>query len=104
MSRNPDVIASCLHQEEAEEWNRLYDEHQIIGFCSQQEACYCDNCGELKDALVVGAELADGSKRVFGHRCSKCHKELLILDLNKNPVCPVCKSADLRQQQTGLWD
>lgn len=104
MSRNPEVIASCLCREEAEEWKRLYDEQKMIRFRSQQKACYCEQCKELKDVLIAEAELTDGNTIVFGTKCSQCQNDLEILELQNDPECPMCHNAKMHQKQIGIWD
>lgn len=105
MSRNEDVIASCLPQGEAAEWRRLYEGQKITSFRAEQKVFYCDHCKDIFCRLVVDAELADGSQIVFGNRCAQCGGELREVDLQAHHmICPICGEGDLSWKQVGFWD
>lgn len=104
MSNRPDIIASCLNEEESKKWQRLYDNKEITSFQAEQKVYYCENCKDLFCLLSVDTELADGNKVTFGNKCQKCHKELKQIDLQPHMKCPICNSGDLSWKQTGLWD
>lgn len=104
MSRNPDIIASCLEKNEADKWKNLYDGHSIQNFSAQQDVFYCDVCRELKSAFHVEAWLKDGSRVLFGRKCRTCSGEMQIMDLQEEVICPVCEEAHLDKKVTGLWD
>ena len=105
MSRNPDVIASCLKEREAGEWRQLYDRQRIASFRAQQKVFFCEHCNDLSCQLTVDAVLADGSKATFGDKCKKCDNKLQEVNLEAHHmVCPVCKAGDLSWKQVGFWD
>lgn len=105
MSRNPEVIASCLYGEEAEEWKRLYEQQKVSSFCSEQKVFYCGHCRDLFCRLIVNAGLTDGSKATFGDRCGKCGEELKEVSLKAHHMtCPICRTGDLSWKQVGFWD
>ena len=105
MSRNSDVIASCLNKEEAAEWRQLCDRQEVSSFQAEQKVFYCGHCNDLFCQLIVNAGLTDGKSVVFGNKCDKCGNELHGIDLEaRHMVCPVCKTGDLSWKQTGFWD
>lgn len=105
MSRNADVIASCLPAGEAEEWRKLYDGKKIAAFRAEQKVFYCGNCKDLLSRMTVNAELVDGNKIVLGNRCAQCGGELQELDLQTHHmICPICGRGDLSWKQVGFWD
>ena len=104
MSNNPDVIASCLNTDEAEEWRQLYDSQKISFFQAEQKVFYCDHCNDLFCRLSVDATLTDGSEVTFGTKCQKCHNTMQEIDTQANPLCPICHSGVLKRKQIGLWD
>lgn len=105
MSRNPDVIASCLDQEEAAEWRQQYNQQRISSFQAEQKVFYCGHCNDLFCRLIVDAVLTDGAKIVFGSKCEKCGNELKEIGLEAHHmVCPICRTGDLSWKQAGLWD
>lgn len=104
MSNNPDVIASCLSADEAEEWQRLYQSQRISFFQAEQKVFYCGHCNDLFCQLSVNATLVDGSDITFGYKCQTCHKELQEIDTQVSQMCPICHSGVLNRKQIGLWD
>lgn len=104
MSNQPDIIASCLNEEEANKWQQLYHNKKVASFRAEQKVYYCENCKDLFGLLSVDAELTDGNKVTFGNKCRTCRKELEPIELQAHMKCPICKSGDLHWKQTGLWD
>lgn len=104
MSNNPDVIASCLNKEDAEEWKTLFEQKKIASFKAEQKAYYCAYCSDIFSPLLVEAELTDGSKVVLGNKCKKCNGEMYEIILQKHRPCPACKGEKFSWQQTGFWD
>lgn len=105
MSNNPEIIASCLNAEEAKSWRELNSQQKIDFFQAEQKVFYCEHCKDLLCQLTVEAELADGTKIVFGNRCETCHGELVEISLKTHHMpCPICKNGDLGWKQVGLWD
>lgn len=104
MSNNPDVIASCLNNEETAEWRRLYQNKKISSFRAEQKVFYCDRCKELSCLLSVDIQLTDGKKITLGNKCSKCRKELQEIEWQNHAVCPVCNQCSLDWRQVGYWD
>lgn len=105
MSRNAEVAASCLGEEDAGEWRQLYGQGRVSFFRSKQKVFYCERCKDLVCQLVVEAELTDGSKITLGDRCQTCRGELDEVDLEMHHmICPICKKGDLSWKQVGLWD
>lgn len=104
MSRNPDVIASCLNREERKLWTNLYDAQRISAYRAEQKVFYCESCRELSCLLAVDIETADGEKITLGSRCGKCGGPLRDMDLREPVACPQCGSPKLDIRQTGFWD
>lgn len=105
MTNNPDIIASCLNEEEAKEWTQLYSQNKISFHQAKQKVFYCDHCRGLFCQLTVDATLTDGKEMTFGNKCEKCGNELEEISLEtRHMVCPVCKEGDLSWKQAGLWD
>ena len=105
MSRNPDVIASCLSKAEAEEWRSLWEQKKVSSFRAEQKVFYCDQCKDLSGSLIVDAELTDGSSITFGNQCEKCGQELQEVSLQAHHmICPICSKGDLSWKQVGFWD
>lgn len=104
MSNNAEVIASCLNQKEAGDWQRLCQENKISFFRASQRVFYCGHCNDLLCQLSVDIELTDGNKMVLGNMCGVCGKELQEIELQAHPICPLCKSGELSYKQIGLWD
>lgn len=104
MSRDPDVIASCLNQEEQKFWTSLYDMRKISAYRAEQKVFYCESCRELSCLLTVDIETADGEKITLGSRCGKCGRQVREIDLHEPIVCPNCGNANLDKRQTGFWD
>lgn len=105
MSRNPDVIASCLPKEEAEEWRKLYEHKEVESFRAEQKVFFCESCKDLFCRLSVDMELTDGSKVTLGNRCEKCGQKLEEVSLQAHHmICPVCTKGDLSWKQVGFWD
>lgn len=104
MSNNPDVIASCLDKEDAEQWKTLYGQKKIASFVAEQKPYYCLHCNDVFSLLTVEADLTDGRKVILGNKCRKCHGGLHEIILQKHRTCPVCKGGKFNWQQTGYWD
>lgn len=104
MSNNPDIIASCLNADEAEEWRKLYQSQQISFFQAEQKVFYCEHCNDLFCQLSVDTTLMDGREVTFGDKCQECHSKLQEIDTQAKPMCPICRSGVLIRQQIGLWD
>ena len=47
MSNNPDVIASSLSKEDAEEWKILLGQKKMTSFVAEQKAYYCPHCNDI---------------------------------------------------------
>lgn len=104
MSNNPDVIASCLNADEAQEWTQMNHSQKIDFFQAKQKAFYCGHCNELFCQLSVDVTLKDGSEVTFGDKCQVCHSRLQEVDTQANPMCPICRSGVLNRKEIGLWD
>lgn len=104
MSNNPDVIASSLSKEDAEEWKILLGQKKMTSFVAEQKAYYCPHCNDIFSLLSVEAELTDGKKIILGNKCKKCGRELYEMLLQKNRPCPACKGGKFGWQQIGFWD
>lgn len=105
MSRNPDVIASCLKEGETGKWRRLYNGQKIDSFRAQQKVFYCEHCNDVFCQLTVDAVLMDGKEITFGDQCEKCDNKLQEVNLEAHHmVCPICKVGDLSWKQVGFWD
>ncbi len=105
LSRRPDIIASCLDSKDAETWRQLYDGKKIDSFRSQQKVYYCKNCKDLVCQLTVNARLTDGTEKILGNLCEKCHNELQEIDMEAHHmICPICGNGDLSWKQVGFWD
>lgn len=105
LSGRPDIIASCLDPKDAETWRWLYDGKKIGSFRSEQKVYYCEHCKDLVCQLTVNARLTDGTEKILGNRCEKCHNELQEIDMEAHHmICPICGNGDLSWKQVGFWD